>query len=381
MFARTMCSALLLTMCLAGRERVAVGQYYPAGYAHTGWGGWNAAAGRGAEAYGMGNMAAGRGSYNLQTSEARATNVNTNMQLNEYMYQSIQQRDKALYAAQAKEAKDYTEALNQTQDRLRNNPTQEDIYKGDALNIALTELTDPRYYAHVEQFAAQMKIPGNLIKVLPFNDAANAVTFGIKQITSATPGPVMQKPEFADLVAEYKKLGEELNQQAETTGDVKSETVQAFRAVIQRGCDRLRAATDVPQAEKNQVQMHLKALLGLSYMLDGPSLDVFLAELKGGEQIGLDRLFAFMRAFNLRFGQATNPNQREAFDTLYPMLVQLRNEMFGNGTGTLPSDAPPPRADDQRPLKFFAGMDPNDLHPERPRTPPTTPQPPAPGPG
>ncbi len=366
----------LIALAFALPLKASAQNYYPGGYGHNGWGGFNStAAGRGAEAYGMGNMAAGAGSYNLQTSEARATNVNTAMQLNEYMYQSIQQRDKADMAAQNQENQDYTTALNQTQDRLRNHPTPEDIYHGDALNIALTELSDPRYYAQVAEVASKMKIPGGVIKIIPFNKASAAVTFGLSQITNAKPGPVLQRPEFADLVAQYHKLGKELDDQAKKSGEVDPDTLAQFRAVIQKAADKLQASTDVDESQKALVEMNIKALLGLSYMLDGPSLDIFLAELKGNEEVGLDRLLAFMRSFALRFGIATNPNQKEVYDTLYPMLVQLRNEMFGQGTGSLPANAPPPQENDQRPQQFFSKMQMKDLHPGNQRTPPAPPTP------
>jgi hypothetical protein len=326
--------------------------------AHAQWGGFSTASGRGVEAYGMGNWAAGRGQRNLMNSEARATNVNTNMQLNEYMYESLQQMNKAQMAAQKQENQDYTDALNQTQDRLRNHPTPEDVYKGDALNIALGELSDPRYYAHVAAEASQMKIPGGVIKILPFNSASAAVTFGLKQITHAKPAAdsPLSGPQFADLVAEYQKLGAELDKQAKTDGQVDDDTLTKFEAVIQKAADRLQGMKGVPDAKKAQVEMRLKTLLGMAAMLDSPSLDVYLAELKGNEQVGLDRLLAFMRSFNLRFGVATTPGQKQAYDTLYPMLVELRDKLFGNGTGTLPSDVPEPQPDDQRPMKFFGQM-------------------------
>ena len=34
-----------------------------------------------------------------------------------------------------------------------------------------------------------------------------------------------------------------------------------------------------------------------------------------------------MNAFNLRFGAASTPAQRQVYDTLYPKLVELRNEV------------------------------------------------------
>ena len=41
----------------------------------------------------------------------------------------------------------------------------------------------------------------------------------------------------------------------------------------------------------------------------------------------LGELLGFMNAFNLRFGPATTPKQKEVYDSLYPKLVDLRNQI------------------------------------------------------
>ncbi len=368
----------LLSLALVGlfapTANAQYGYGYPGGYGGMGWGGFSAAAGYGQEAAGLGMMASGMGNYNLQTSEARAINVNTNMQLNEYMYESIRQRDaRELAARQAKEART-NEGLKQTATRLRDNPTQADIYSGNALNVAITELSDPRYSAMVGQYAAQMKIPGSAIKNIPFNSASAAVTFGLDKLTDAQPGPIFQRAEFTKEVADYRRLGDQLREEAEADGKVKSATVKEFRATIQSAVDKLKALKDVDPAQRSRALTRTKALLGLSYALDGPSIDLFLAELKGDEQIGLDRLLSFLRSFNLRFGIAENPNQKQTYDILYPMLVQLRRDVFGEGTGTLLTD--PPRPVDEAALEnFYAGMHEDELNPNKKPAPPTPPTP------
>jgi hypothetical protein len=330
------------------------------------------------EAAGLGNMAAGVGSYNLQTSEAYANNVNTNMQLSTFMYQSLGANDKKLWAQKSKELNDYNLAVTQTEDRLRNHPTEGDIVSGDALNIALTELSDPKYAAYVAQAAAGIKISGKLIQQIPFNSPTAAMTGTIDMLTDAEPPALLKTPEFQSDLEAYRKLADELNEEAAKTGDVKPATVKKFRAVIQGVADKLAATDGIDQNKKNEVEMHLKAFLGLSYVLDGPSLDVFLAGAGDMKEVGLDRLIAFMRSFHVRFGPATNPNQIQTYETLYPMLVALRDQMFGKGTGTLPSHIPDPNPNDKSAMKFYGGMHMTDLHPDKDRTPPA---PPAPQPG
>ena len=351
---------------------------YPMGYGGYGWGGFSPAAGYGMEAAGLGNMAAGAGAYNVQTAQARSINANTAMQVNEYRYESLMQYDAKLYAQQQKEIGDYKEASRRTEDRLRNNPTEKDIENGDALNIAVTELSDPRYASMVGQAASRIKLSGKLIQNIPFKSAAGAISFSLDKLTDADPPPAMQGPEFKPDIAAYRSVCDELNQEVAKTGDVKQSTVKKFRDVIQAAADKLKKMDTIDQNQKNQIEMHLKTMLGLSYMFGGPSLDIYLAEAGNMKEVGLDRLLAFMTSFNVRFGPTSNPSQVQTYRTIYPMLIQVRDQLFGEGTGTLPSNAPPPRENDTRAQNFYAGMHIDALHPDKDRT-PTPPAPPAPG--
>ncbi len=368
--------ALALLSLITPRAKAQFG--FPMGYGGMGWGGFSAAAGYGMEAMGLGMLASGMGEYNRLSAEANAINVNTAMHLNEYMYESIRLRNARIFAARAERKENFAEAVRETEGRLRNAPTQSDIHRGDALNAAVSELSDPRYALLINQYAAQHKITGNLIRNIPFSQASAGLTFGLSKLTDAQPGPVLGRPEFAQDLEEYRKLGAQLRDQAERDDTVDPATVRQFRDVLQRAVKKVKVLTDVDAAQRRTALVRIQALLGLSYMLDGPSLDIFTAELKGDQEVGLDRLLAFMRSFNLRFGIATNPNQRQAYDTLFPLLVQVRRDAFGEGTGTLASE--PPRQDvSEKDLEnFFAGMAIEDLEPE---THPGPPKAPAPGGG
>ena len=59
------------------------------------------------------------------------------------------------------------QAADKIRDRLRNNPERADIYRGDALNVALDEINDPRVYAKALQ-GGQVKIGGQTIRNIPF---------------------------------------------------------------------------------------------------------------------------------------------------------------------------------------------------------------------
>ena len=100
----------------------------------------------------------------------------------------------------------------------------------------------------------------------------------------------------------------------------------------------LKAKVDslLPQGSPNRLEAdnYLKALIGLSKMLETPSVDQFLAGLKKGDTTTLGHLIAFMHTFNLRFGAAKTPVQEQTYDQLYPLLVAVRDQ------GKVPSANP-----------------------------------------
>ena len=85
-----------------------------------------------------------------------------------------------------------------------------------------------------------------------------------------------------------------------------------------------------------------------------------------------------MHSFNLRFGVAKTPVQEAAYDQLYPMLVQLRDQAQAQGPSPMTAQAPLP--DPKQATSFFSGMDYSHFQPQpRPGTGPPPPRPGMPG--
>jgi hypothetical protein len=78
----------------------------------------------------------------------------------------------------------------------------------------------------------------------------------------------------------------------------------------------------------------------------------------------MGELLNFMNAFNLRFGPATTPAQREVYLSLYPKLVDLRNEVAPALASSSSS-----RTTGSEPGDFFSGMSYEDLKKKAPRPP------------
>ena len=61
-------------------------------------------------------------------------------------------------------------------------------------------------------------------------------------------------------------------------------------------------------------------------MLETPSVDLYLRELKTESKTDLGHLISFMHTFNLRFGASKTPVQEATYDQLYPLLVAVRDQ-------------------------------------------------------
>ena len=94
----------------------------------------------------MGAYAAGAGYYNQSTAVARSINADTVMRWNQYVYQSQMNANRIHAARLARDRNASIQDVDKIQKRLRDNPEPADIYSGDALNVALDEINDPRVY-------------------------------------------------------------------------------------------------------------------------------------------------------------------------------------------------------------------------------------------
>src|SRR6266545_2949599 len=164
--------SMILTAALAVGGISAHAQYGRYG----GWGRWGGAGStvQGSAAAGMGNFAAGAGSYNVQTAQARSINTQTAMQFNDYMYAVNKQNAATNLARRQQQQKNVNESADATYKRLHDNPDPQDIHTGDALNIILTELVNPKVYTQVVQ-KATMPIDSQLVKNINFQHAANMI--------------------------------------------------------------------------------------------------------------------------------------------------------------------------------------------------------------
>jgi hypothetical protein len=349
---------------------------YPPGYA--GWGGWGGAnTVAGSTAAGMGQFAAGAGAYNVQTAQARSINAQTAMQMNEYMYECQVNRNlnyyKTLAARQQK--------LNQSQDaiyqRLHDDPNESDIKRGDALNVVYDELKNPKIWNKVLQAATQ-PIPSKLVKNIPFQHASSAVTVSLEQLNArGVPDELKTNPAFESDRQTIRSLAAKARDESSDGRPVSEDTLQKAQVAIK--ALQAKVASTLEQGTRNRLEADnfLKALYGLTKMLEYPNVGPFLKDLDRIPTTDLGHLLSFMHTFGLRFGATSNDVQAAAYSELYPALVALRDQVARpQGPAQLPIAGQP---DPSKATAFFSDMDFNHFGPQPPAHGRNAPAPPPPG--
>jgi hypothetical protein len=135
--------------------------------------------------------------------------------------------------------------------------------------------------------------------------------------------------------------------------------------VIHRVREKVEATVPKGTRQRTEAEKYLKALFGLTRLLETPAVDVLLAGVEKRPDTTLGDLLAFMSAFNLRFGVANSPRQKEVYREIYPLLVALRNEV----AAAAPATAAAATDGETRPSEFFAGIPMENLDPKERKTP------------
>lgn len=355
--------SVILTAVLVATASGAEAQYfYPGGYGAWGWGGWGGGATAGGDiARGMGMFAAGAGAYNQETAVANQLNSQTVMAWNEYLYNVEQRYEYNRRSEVIRDRKQRNQALAAIQTRLRDNPTDADIFRGDAMNAALSEVTSPKVRLSKYR-GSRATVDGKLIRQIPFFYASGAVTASVFRLArEGAPDVLKNNPAFAKEREELRGIAAELREQHKTKGEFESEKLKQAIEALKRAEAKVEATYPTGTRERREAQNYIKGMMGLMRLLDTPAIDVLLAGVEDRPEVSLADLLNFMKAYNLRFGPAETPSQRAAYQTLFPLLDSLRDEVAGPnpspGLAAAQPPEPPDPAHDRRPGEFFSGME------------------------
>ena len=150
---------------------------------------------------------------------------------------------------------------------------------------------------------------------------------GLHQLATGAFPPALRGPEFEAEREALKALDQQITQQVEDDKEPDPETVKKLLSTIYAAEEKAARILPANSLDHTQADKFLKALHGLVVMLKAPSLEPVLAGVEKRPEATLGELLSFMSAFNLRFGPATTPQQRELYREIHALLVQLRDQV------------------------------------------------------
>jgi hypothetical protein len=330
----------------------------PAQWGAWGMGGWGGSSTVGGDlAHGMGQFAAGAGQYNQQTAIANSINANTVMQINQYMFAAQQEANQRQYVRTNRRIGRANQTAADTASRLRNNPDQGDVDRGDALNVLLDDLTSPSVPRSTLKYEGS-DLEASLVGQIPFRNAAEAVTICLDQLTDKSRFPAFLRSEALTSEADaFVASVKEARRQAQENGELSSDAVARVKETARALYAKAQSPTITAlPADRNEGLNYLKGAAALAKIAANPDTLRALQELKKIKTTHMSNLIGFMHAYNLRFGPADSAEQRVAYRTLYPLLKGDRDRVLAS-LGPQATQTPPPPDPKANPTAIFHGLD------------------------
>jgi hypothetical protein len=103
-------------------------------------------------------------------------------------------------------------------------------------------------------------------------------------------------------------------------------------------------------------------------LLEKPSTGPALLELRKIQDTMIGNLLGFMNAFNLRFGPATTPSQKQVYSRLFEILDQTRDQILAEAKIDAKS---PPETTPKNAIDFFERVGKESSRPGSGTPPPT----------
>jgi hypothetical protein len=339
------------------------------GHGGWGWGGWGASTPIGDIERGAAMYAAGAGMYNLNTAQANSINADTVMRFNNYVYQAALESAYMYNSRKAANIQHNKQMYSARQRMLRDNPGPVDVANGNALNAAVDDLNNPKIGSAAIR-AAHLPVSASLIAEMPFVYASERISFMLDDLRKAVKWPeVFEDKRFVEDEKTFDALHERIRTE-EGEGAVKPKTLRDAANFLENLRAKVQAhplADPLDQKDALEFVASCSALIG---MLQKPDIQPALLDLRKLKDTTIGNLLGFMHAYNLRFGAATTPKQRQAFQRLWEILDHTRDEVLAvAGIRAIPSG----HVDPQHVDDFFQSLN---LAKKRPGT---SAQPPKPG--
>ncbi|MFO0959324.1 MAG: hypothetical protein U0800_18145 [Isosphaeraceae bacterium] len=303
-------------LCMAISATPARAQFmYPFGYGNMGWSQWGADPAAGYMA-GLGSFAKGKGEYVLD--QAKADQINQ---------QTAERWNKALRARQRAIQQDLAEEEARKIAQYSEEARVAAIERGSTLNFTLDRILGADSLAS-KSAALRLPMSASVIRDIPFQSQTEAISLSINQATAREDNwpAALRDSRLTALRAQVRDAIEAALAE-DVKGEVSDEAGERVEKAINALHDRFIAITSELDPGFNKAEDYLRTLAGLARMIHNPQFQKAVAQLENYKGGNIGDLIVFMHAFNLRFGPATTPRQRQIYRELAPILFQASDQV------------------------------------------------------
>ena len=281
---------------------------------------------------GVGVAAYGMGVYNLDTAQANAINVNTEIRWDEYVtfYFARENEAKARYREAQRER--HEENYKTILARIRERPQERDLQNGDALNALLEQLNDPKIQESSFR-SARVPLPADVVRRIPFRVDAEGAEFSMHRLIPRGTGkwPVaLQDDRFAhDRRAYERAVDAALEQQI--AGKMSMEVIRGVKDAVENLSRSLDAAVTPGKDQLyRESKDRIKELRAMAKLLESHKIELALGEIDKYAGVTVNDLRMFMRDYKLRFAASSTPDERDLYPGLYEALL-VQKKMMADG--------------------------------------------------
>jgi hypothetical protein len=264
------------------------------------------------------------GTFNLNRAYADAIDNQTMMTWNEYFWACVDEECRRSRVARSERRKRLIGLYNERRERITNKPEELDLLNGDALNILLGQLSNPKI--HPSSWSKKGEaIPGETIQRCAFHYPSVGMTISLGRLTVRDGWPqALRDKAFAPGRAAYQKAIETALEQ-NLEGKLTPETFRVLKKTVE--ALKVKLTATIPPSETDdyvQAKTFIDDLAEAVAPLHDPNGEKVLAGVDHYAGTTVGDAVTFMQRFNLRFAPALTPDERQSYHLLYASMLRLR---------------------------------------------------------
>jgi hypothetical protein len=279
---------------------------------------------------GVGIAAQGMGIGYYYTAMGDSINTDTFIRWSEWVDAVVKKGARELAARKAQERAKHAAEYNAIQKRLSENPESLDVQKGDALNVVLEQLMNPKISESSFRYA-QVPLTVDVVRRIPFKLGEKNEKFSMSRLLLKGKGNwtvAFQDGRFAAVRHAYERVLDNALEQA-IEGKVQIPAIEAVDAAVD---DLARKLDEVVGPSRDRLYIEAKGRLedlkNVVRLFKTHKVQLALGEMDNYSGTTVNDLRLFMQRHKLQFAQAESPDERSLYPELHAALVLQREKVM-----------------------------------------------------